>query len=180
MYKIRKAKLGDEVEIAHVHVNSWKSTYKGLIPDSFLNSLSVESRTSMWAESIKQMQSTNGQMFVLVCEDTFGKIIGFIAVGADREEQRNFDGELYALYLNKELKGKGWGKRLISESTKLLMESGYKSMRVWVLENNPACGFYEKLGGKLLSSTKTLKFEEKTCTAISYGWNDLGIFSSLL
>ena len=32
---IRQGRIGDEAGIAHVHVESWKSTYKGLVPDSF-------------------------------------------------------------------------------------------------------------------------------------------------
>ncbi len=32
---IRQGRIGDEAGIANVHVESWKSTYKGLVPDSF-------------------------------------------------------------------------------------------------------------------------------------------------
>jgi len=44
---IRKAKLDDATGIAKVHVDSWRTTYKGIIPDDFLNNLSYEQRTEL-------------------------------------------------------------------------------------------------------------------------------------
>jgi hypothetical protein len=42
--RIRQATIDDVPGIAHVHVASWKSTYKGIISDEYLSKLSVESR----------------------------------------------------------------------------------------------------------------------------------------
>ena len=42
--KIRKASFSDAKEIANIHVNSWKTTYKGIIPDEFSHNLSYEKR----------------------------------------------------------------------------------------------------------------------------------------
>ena len=179
MYTIRKAKPGDESHIAKVHTDSWRSTYTGLIPDNFIASFSVEKRTLLWAETIRQMNKTEGRTIVFVCEDSLGKIIGFIAGGAEREADCGFDAELYALYLYKDQQKKGIGRLLTCELTRWFIKFAYKKMRVWVLENNPSCNFYQKIGGKNLPSTKTFDSDGRTFKEIAYGWDNLTELSRL-
>ena len=52
--KIREAREGDELAIAEAHVASWKTTYAGLLPKEFLDSLSVENRKKMWAGTLER------------------------------------------------------------------------------------------------------------------------------
>ena len=49
---IRPATVDDAAAVAHVHVSSWRSTYRGLMPDAVLDSLSVERRAEFWREVI--------------------------------------------------------------------------------------------------------------------------------
>jgi hypothetical protein len=49
---VRLAQPGDARSIAEVHVESWKTTYQGIFPDTFLNSLSVEKRDQFWRETL--------------------------------------------------------------------------------------------------------------------------------
>ena len=179
MYTVRKAKRGDESEIAKVHVDSWRSTYTGLIPDSFLTSLTVENKTFLWTEAIQQMDKTVGQKIIFVCEDSLGKIIGFIAGGAEREANCGFDAELYALYLYKDQQKKGLGRLLTIELIRWLIKFGYKKMRVWVLENNPSSIFYQKMGAKILPHTKNIEFDGRVQNEIAYGWDNLTELSRL-
>jgi|GEM_PF-7119765 len=53
-YFIRLAKPGDEVGIAIAHVQPWQETYSGLLPQSFLDSLSVDKRRDMSARVINR------------------------------------------------------------------------------------------------------------------------------
>jgi hypothetical protein len=46
-----------------MHVNSWRETYTGLLPDKMLSSLSVEARAAAWAEIMPEpstIPSPNG------------------------------------------------------------------------------------------------------------------------
>lgn len=70
--KIRKANIQDAQSIGKVHVDSWRTTYKGTLPDDFLNKLSYEQRTELWKNNISD--ATN---YVLVAENEQGEIIGF-------------------------------------------------------------------------------------------------------
>ena len=57
-----------------------------------------------------------------------------------------YDGELYAIYLLGEHQGRGIGRRFVELVVAWLREQGHESMRVWVLEGNPAQRFYERHG----------------------------------
>ena len=48
--QIRRAKLDDAPGIAKVHVESWRTTYKGIIPNDFLNNLSYEAKNRVMEE----------------------------------------------------------------------------------------------------------------------------------
>lgn len=62
---IRKARLKDAEGIARVHVDSWRTTYRGIIPDDYLNGLSYEQRTELWKNNIGKKGN-----YVLVAENT--------------------------------------------------------------------------------------------------------------
>jgi len=42
--QIRKANLTDAKGVAKVQVDSWKTTYKNIVPDEYLNKMTYESR----------------------------------------------------------------------------------------------------------------------------------------
>lgn len=69
---IRKVTLQDAEDIARVHVDSWKTTYKDIIPDEFLNNLSYTQRNDLWTQALAQQDH-----FVMVAETSEGQIVGF-------------------------------------------------------------------------------------------------------
>ena len=54
---IRPAEVQDAAGIARVHVESWRSTYQGIFPESFLASLSVERRENYWREQLLRVNA---------------------------------------------------------------------------------------------------------------------------
>ncbi|MGE7760291.1 N-acetyltransferase family protein [Peribacillus sp. NPDC097895] len=99
---IRKATLGDAKDIAKVHVDSWKSTYKNIIPDEFLKKLSYDQRTDAWNSNI----SKEGN-YVFVAENNEGEIVGFADCGKRENNNVNNSGDLTSIYLLKEYQGIG-------------------------------------------------------------------------
>jgi GNAT superfamily N-acetyltransferase len=172
--KIRKARPGDERAIAEVHVASWKTTYAGLIPERFLEGLSVGDRASKWAGAIREMSLHESRKAVFVCEDSGARIVGFIAGGPEREAGCGYDGELYAVYVLSERQGQGGGVGLTKELAEWMQANSFKKMRLWVLEENPSRRFYERIGGKLLPETKDVEMGGKSLREVAYGWDDVG------
>jgi GNAT superfamily N-acetyltransferase len=76
------------------------------------------------------------------------QILGFISGGRKRKGKPEYDCELYAIYLLKDKQGQGKGRKLFLNLLNWLQKAQFKSMLVWVLqENHSARKFYEKLGG---------------------------------
>lgn len=167
--KIRTATKKDAAQIARIHIDSWRTTYKGIVPDSYLDRMSYKERTQRW-------QRKSFEQNVFVAENKHGEIVGFANGGKERQGVFNgYDGELYAIYLFKEYQGKGIGKQLTQAVVGSLLKDGFNSMLIWVLEDNPATYFYESIGGKRIGEDE-LEIDGVKLTEIAYGWDDLGQF----
>lgn len=142
--KIRKAVIGDESEIAHVHLNSWRETYESLLPRDFIDNLlfSFRRRMLLWRKLLAN--STDPSIFV--AEDECG-IVGFSRFGPARDEfYKNEFYELEAIYLLKKYQKSGVGYSLLTSGFKEAYSKHNLPIYCWVLENNPAIKFYEKTG----------------------------------
>ena len=167
MATIRQARIEDASSIASVHVQSWKTTYAGIVPDPYLASLNAESRTQNWRE-----QLSRGAATILVVEDDVG-VFGFVCGGKLRDEIDGFDAELYAIYLLQERQKRGVGRALTRRLAGILHEQGFRSLIVWVLEKNPAVEFYRHLGGASVA-TKPIEIGGVPLTEVAFGWPSLG------
>ncbi|MEX2535886.1 MAG: GNAT family N-acetyltransferase [Trueperaceae bacterium] len=145
---IRVAVPEDASAIGRVHVDSWRTTYQGLLPDSMLDNLSVEQREASWRQQIGTQSSDAFRGCVFVADDSHGQLVGFASGGSGREQDLPFEAELYAIYLLHEHQGQGTRRALTNRVVDYLRRHGHDSMRVWVLKGNPAEAFYERLGGK--------------------------------
>lgn len=172
MYTIRKAAVEDAAAIATVHVASWKETYRGIMPDEVLNTLSIERRTRQWVNSLVDETSAYHRAFVAEMD---GQVVGFASYGAPQMAASGFDGELFAIYILKSAHKQGVGRMLVGEVVKGMRSLGWKSMMVWVLKDNPARGFYERLGGGYLFE-KPIEISGATMEEVAYGWRDLNEF----
>jgi len=166
---IRFANLDDVKAIATVHVTSWQETYRGMMPDSVLDTLSVERRANLWKHVIEE--STGEQPVIAVAEHS-NRIIGFANYGKEREDDLEYKGELAALYVLKQFHGQGIGRRLMQKSAEGLLNLGMSSMMLWVLKGNPAQKFYEHMGGVYLRE-KSFEMEGNTLMEIAYGWRNI-------
>ncbi len=162
MSAIRLAEVRDAAAIARVHVQSWLTTYKGLIPEEYLASLDEAERVPLWQEWLTR------DISVFVAEID-GKIVGFAAGGPIREPLAAYDAELYALYLLAEVQGRGIGKLLLTAVAEALARKNHTSMLVWVLEQNPAVRFYEKTGAKPVVGRQT-EIGSVSLPELALGW----------
>lgn len=169
---VRQAKADDAARIGRVHVESWRSSYRGTLPDELLDGLSAERRAQYWQERIAEDLGSGSAQRVFVAQRSDGELVGFAAAGPDREADSGFDGELYAIYLLEEHKRKGLGRRLLGAVCEWFAALGYRSFRVWVLARNPARAFYEGLGGELAGS-RPMEIGGSDYEEVAYGWRDL-------
>lgn len=108
MVLIRSATEHDAVSISHVHVNSWRTTYTGIVPDQYLATLNEIERVPLWREWLTR----DIRVYIAELDE---KVVGFISGGPIREAVRNYDAELFAIYLLKPAQGQGIGTALLKD-----------------------------------------------------------------
>lgn len=167
---IRRARPEDAAAIARVHVESWRSTYAGLLPEKMLLKLSNAQHESRWWRHV--LGRFRRSHFVYVADDAKEGVIGFASGGAARDRELDYDGEVYALYLLDEFHGAGIGRSLVQRlSARLLRECG-PSVVVWVLSANPSRYFYERIGAKRIA-TRRDRMGGVEVEETAYGWVDV-------
>jgi GNAT superfamily N-acetyltransferase len=166
---VRQATHNDVSVMARVHVDTWRTTYRGIVPDELLANLSYKKRENGWYQILNNA-SKDGN-FTYVAEDESGEILGFANGGVERAGDPVYQGELSAIYILKIHQRKGIGRELIRAVAQKLSQMEIHSMLVWVLAENPACRFYEKLGGQKVYE-KEIERGGAKLIEIAYGWMD--------
>lgn len=166
---VREATYNDVPAIAKVHVDTWRTTYQGIVPDEYLASLSYEQRANGWYQILSH--TPEDSYFTYVVEGEPGEIVGFAGGGRERTGDPLYKGELTAIYIQQNHQGRGIGCRLVQAVAERLHLSGINTMLVWVLVDNPACQFYAALGGKPVRE-KELEIGGKPLIEVAYGWID--------
>lgn len=167
---LRPAIPDDAHQLAKVHVDSWRESYAGIIPEDFLKNISYAQREERWHEILNDPKPN---WHCLVALNAEGTVIGFVTGGANRTPETGpYEAEIYAIYLRKEFHHTGIGKRLFHESIRQLIESGFSSMMLWALEENPTRAFYSRMGGKAFA-TKSENIGGKDLKEIGFGWSNL-------
>ena len=162
--RIREAVIGDAEAIAAVHVLSWQAAYKGIMPEPFLNDLSVVARAKTWHAALEARRIR----VLLAYVDN--AIAGWIACGACRDADKDGQwGEVEALYVLPSFWGRGVGKRLSDAARQLLHDAGYAHVALWVLSgNHRAIAFYNRIGFVPDHASKDIRIGDAPLTEIRY------------
>jgi len=170
MVEIRAAIGEDAGAIAHVHVESWRTTYAGIVPVVYLAGLSEAERETSWREWL----TLDVDVFVAEMD---GEVVGFVGGGSIREPVDGFDAELFAIYLLRDAQRRGIGAALLRRLAGSLKKRGFRSMVAWVLEDNASGGFYTRSGGVRVAS-KEMEVGGAMLPVVAYGWTDLGVVAA--
>lgn len=162
---IRKASVQDAEAIAKVHVDTWRTAYEGIIPTSFLENLSYQTRMESWEMTLNKVDN-----YVLVAVDDDSKVIGFADTSKRPTNLETNSTDLTSLYLLQEYQGRGIGKLLMQELFRYYNEQNYDSVYVEVLKDNPTKTFYEAFGAKHVEDIE-IKIGGKLLIESIYKWD---------
>src|SRR5207253_9869891 len=93
---IRQAHQADAEAIANVRVETWRSTYKGIMSDDFLAALSYEQRAKAWHNILSDPKPNQ---FAYVAMQDAKEVIAFAVGGQERSGDTEYTGVLYALFV---------------------------------------------------------------------------------
>ena len=136
--------LADCDRVAEIRVGGWRSAYRGLMPQPYLDAMSVPKDAERHRARLLQ---GDGSVVNIVAERD-GEIVGWACHGPYRDGEVPAGGvELYAIYVDPDGQGAGAGRALLDESVRRCVAAGYGRMYLWVLEGNAhARHFYERSG----------------------------------
>lgn len=154
--QIRYANMNDSSVLGLIHSESWKVAYKGIVPDSVLDNMSVEKGEKKFYDSFINGLERN----VIAFKNN--QAAGFMCLGKCRDEDLDSSyGEIWGIYLLPSFWRQGIGKELLQWGINDLRNKGYNKISLWVLEENiNARKFYEKMGFVHDGTVKELDFSK--------------------
>jgi GNAT superfamily N-acetyltransferase len=142
MTEVRAAVPADVREVARVQVRSWRSAYRGLLDQEYLDALEPEA----WAA-----RYTFGRMGIRLPSTQVAvdgpTICGLVTTGLCRDVDLPNFGELMAIYVDPAYVQSGIGRLLMTAGRERLRRVGVMEALLWVLDGNVrARRFYERDG----------------------------------
>lgn len=129
---IRQATTSDIADVARVHVAAWDAAKEGL---DLTTRRTLDDREDLWARFLAERR---GALWLAEVE---GSVVGFCAIGPSRDDDRAGESEIYTLYVDPHLWGRGLGSALMSQAPLDEVVS------LWVSEaNHRARSFYAHRG----------------------------------
>lgn len=179
---LRHARPQDSRALAQVHIDTWRHTYAGMVPDRYLASMTLDGQARSWRQWIEACSARDTILLVETCiEDggpSPGRIIAFGHAGPARSGDPAGLGEVYTLYVDIDWQGRGIGRHLLSQLFESLIEAGMEAAMLWVLANNPSRFFYEAMGGRRIAERRE-PFAGVLLDEIAYNWPDLTALQAL-
>ena len=141
---IRLGAAHDAAAIAALHAESWRSAYRGLIPDDDLGDALDDERLTFWRDRFASSNPDRRIVFAAMADEV---LVGFACVLADADPA--YGPLLDNLHVKPGWRGRGLGAQLLQKSRdwSRAIAPG-QPMHLWVLAGNAAARqFYRSQGG---------------------------------
>ncbi len=177
MIAIRRARPADAGPIGEVHVATWRTAYASILPESYLIGLSPTRQAAQWRRLILAPPPGHATFVAVAAgpESPDGMtptVIGFASGGRARNGTREA-GEIETLYLLEDWRERGVGRRLMRALAAHLNAIGCRSAMLWVLRDNPARWFYQRLGGRPVAE-QTIRIGGQGVVQLGLLWEPIG------
>jgi GNAT superfamily N-acetyltransferase len=141
---LREATQLDAAAIAHLHAESWRSAYRGMLSDDYLDNRAHSERATLWQSRFSEIAS---KPFFAILAEAGAQLAGFACVFP--REHPTFGSFLDNLHVVPQSIGQGIGRQLLSEvARRLIAEKIPGGLYLWVIEKNSrARRFYAHAGG---------------------------------
>jgi hypothetical protein len=143
MLTLREATEHDAAAIAKLHADSWRSAYRGILSDEYLDNRVRLERAALWQQRF--LERAEKPFFVILAEAE--KVLaGFACVFPD--EDPTYGAFLDNLHVVPHRTGRGIGRRLLTAVAERLQADGRRGgLYLWVIAQNArARQFYSKAG----------------------------------
>lgn len=172
--QLRRATVADAQAIAAIRIEGWRTSYRGMIPDTYLDNMQLDENVLHWRTILQAMPTKEDSLFVYVAVND-EEVVGFVSAMKLLEPKMDKGAEINAIYLRPQWQRCGIGKRLLHKAARSLQAMGCNSCVIWVIDgNSQARNFYEELGGEILVE-QDFNWDGLELTEVGYGWQDLSV-----
>jgi ribosomal protein S18 acetylase RimI-like enzyme len=162
--QIRPARLKDAPSLAAAYEEAWRGAYQGVIPHLSLQRM-IAKRGLKWGEGAVRRRTP------LLVLDFDGEAAGYVTYGRCRLGRAPYQGEIFELYLHPTYQGLGLGTKLFGGARARLAELRLRGLLIWALaDNDAACSFYLRLGGKPVAEGAE-SFGEVSLRKVAFAWS---------
>lgn len=167
------ATAADADAIAAFHTASWRSAYRGLLSDAYLDGPLADEKRAHWRARLAALEPGD---FVVTARDEDDRLVGFAAVWPD---PALFKGAfLDNLHAAPDARRRGIGRALMAEIARRLLARGDRQIWLTVYpENARAVGFYRAMGG-VEGLAMSSDHDGAPRPAVVYFWRDLDVLAA--
>jgi 3-deoxy-manno-octulosonate cytidylyltransferase (CMP-KDO synthetase) len=166
--RFRQGTEDDIPAIANAYIQAVRGSYASFLPVDYLDTLSVEGRSEIFAQRRKNHESYR----LLIAEDESDGVVGFIDYAYKESGNFDHDGRIFSFYFVPEFQSRGLGKLLFRSCLRRMSREYYGSVCLDTFEANPYRSFYENMNGRVLAHDDHHVGNELFPTVV-YGWDDL-------
>jgi hypothetical protein len=143
MLVLREATQHDAAAIARLHADSWRSAYRGMLSDDYLDHRVYSERATLWQQ---RFSDRSEKPFFAILAEIDSDLAGFACVFPDQDP--TYGAFLDNLHVVPQRTGHGMGGRLLAAvAERLLADEKRGGLYLWVIEQNArARRFYSKAG----------------------------------
>jgi len=144
MLTLREGTGGDAAAIARLHAESWRSAYRGMLSDEYLDHRVHHERAALWQRRFSEQAE---KPFFVILAETETELAGFACAFPD--EHPTYGAYLDNLHVVPQRTGQRIGRRLLTAvAERLLANERRGGLYLWVIEQNiRARRFYSQAGG---------------------------------
>ena len=146
--KIREATVNDIQNIIEVVQSSYKSSYRGYLPDEYLDGLCITE--DIFQKWLGYIQKNECYIF-----ETQNQIVAFMMLESNKETKIC---EICILYVNPDYQKQGIGSSILDYIFDIKRKQSYKKCKLWTMKEGPAILFYKKNGFITTDLEKPWKF----------------------
>lgn len=154
--------------VAALHTASWRSAYRGILRDDFLQYDAPANRERHWRERLSVASATQTGLIA----ERAGRALGFAYLIADADPARGT--LLDNLHVAPEARGDGIGRHLLSAVARVVDERGWPAgLHLWVFAANTAARrFYARHGASEVDRRQLESSDGGQYEAVCCRWND--------
>ncbi len=165
---IRAASAADIPDLARVHVEAWRQTYAGHVPDALLAPERVEFRATMWTAILA---GGEGPYLALVAPDDEGQIAALGLFMPATEAPAGWDHEICSLYLLRHIHRRGIGAAMLAQGRDWVRARGGRNLMAWALAANTQAQDFYRATGAVEIARRVVPAGSAKLAEIGFGWD---------